>query len=118
MLYALRGATTVPPAGTKAIAAAMAAIPEPKTRASPCSRAPTASSSAVQVALPLRPYPVPARGAAYVADSSIGGLTGAPGTRGGRPAATTRLAGARSSRWPAARSGSWVPVTGATLPAG
>ena len=72
MLYALRGATTVPPAGTKAMAAATAAIPEANTRASPCSRAPTASSSAVHVALPLRPYPVPVCGAAYVAEARPG----------------------------------------------
>ena len=101
------------------MAAATAAIPEAKTRASPCSRTPTASSNAVQVALPLRPYPVPVSGAAYVEESSTGVVDRRPGYARG-PAGRDDEARRGETREMVCGvvASSGVPVTGDTLPAG
>ena len=99
--YESAGTTTCAPAGTRSRIAAAAAIPEPKETAVPPSSAPTAASSACQLAVPpSREYSV--TGASAIPDrkfeaSTSGTFIGRPGSAGGRPAVTATVSG-RSCR--------------------
>src|SRR3954452_20505367 len=116
--------TTRPPGGTSENAAAIAAIPDESTSAGCAlpSRAPSASSNGCHVSVSIRAYmSSPGAGTpveTYVDESTTGGFTGPPCTRGGRPAVTASVegdggrAGARSSGAPAGSPGAVVTPAG------
>ncbi len=82
--------------------AVAAARPEAKVTARPPSRAPSATSSADQPALPSRPYSM-AASCMYVDDIVIGMFMGAPGSRAGRPACTATVSGDHDGARPTSR---------------
>jgi hypothetical protein len=84
-----------PLGGTSSSTACAAAIPEAKVSARPPSKAPIACSSACQVGLLWRPYPIVAAlvscAPTYVEAKTTGGFNGASTDRSGRPAVTATV---------------------------